>query len=291
MASSQESVRPTEINGHHSPEMGPETELAPIVAIGGLGTVKQLAKWYEEVLEKDTNSPLPPRKRFVAPHKQGLGDIEEMHEETYDRLGTMQERLDGRKMFLVGHSLGALLATKVAVKCPELVAGVVALGGAHEGYSKDTPGTHALKLLLGRHPQAGHLKHDSDYMQEHNEDMANNWPDNVPLHIISTPFDQLIVPPQGFGVKAGNNEVRKKLVIPPIPGLETVIRKAMGIEDDVEMMRSYYPTEHLNLPQNPDIANYIQRIRQELAGVAEESPQHNGLVLHLPKLPRLKLAA
>lgn len=295
MASSHESLRPPETHGHHSPEMGPELDLSaiPIACVGGLGTVKQAAEWYDPISSKDTESPLPPNKRFLAPPKQGLGNIEEMHEETNERLTTMHERLDGRKMLLVGHSLGALLVTKVAVERPDLVAGVVALGGVHEGYRQDTPGTHLLKLFLGRHPQAGHLRHDSDYMLEHKEDMNTKWPEDVPLYIISTPLDQLIVPPQGFGVTPGKSEVHKRLVIPPILGLETVLRKTMGIEDDVEMMRSLYPTEHLNLPRNPDIANYIQVARHAIAGLPAEEPAKQAS--RLPSVsfrkPKLPLAA
>lgn len=292
MASSPETLRPPEINGHHSPEMGPGTELAPIVAIGGLGTIKQAAGWYEPILEKDTDSLLPTSKRFLAPPKQGLGRIEDMHEEINERLTTMHERLDDRKMWLVGHSLGGLIATKAAVERPDLVAGVVSLGGVHEGYRRDTLGTHALKMFLGRHPQAGHLRDDSDYMLEHKEDMATKWPEGVPLLIVSTPFDQLIVPPQGFGVKAGESEVHKQLVIPRIPGFETAVRKVMKIDDDVEMLRSHYPTEHLNLPRNPDIANYVDQARHDIAGIKQEAPDSAKLsALSLPRLPKLRLAA
>ncbi len=250
--------------------MGPETELAPIVAIGGLLTIKQVAEWYKPLLSQDTDSTLPSNKRFLAPPKRGLGKIEDMHEELNERLTTMQERLGGRKLMLVGHSLGGLMATMTAVERPDLVAGVVSLGGAHEGYRKDTVATHVLKRVVGRHPQAGHLRHDSDFMLEHNDKMAQKWPDNVPLHIISTPLDTLIVPPHGFGVKAGTNEVHKRLVIPPGWGLETLARKVFQIEDDVEMLRSRKFTEHTNLPRNKDIGRYVNQARYAMAGYVEQ---------------------
>jgi hypothetical protein len=262
----------SETSGNRDLETLPEESLAPIVAIGGLLTIKQVAQWYSPLLSKDKQSALPPSKRFLAPPKRGLGGIADMREELHERLEKIQTKLEGEKMLLVGHSLGGLMATMTAVERPDLVAGVVSLGGVHEGYSRDTPATHALKKLVGRHPEAGHLRHDSDFMLEHTSKMEKQWPKDVPLHVVSTLFDALIVPPQGFGVKIAHGAPEKRLVIPPVPGLESLARGRLGIGDDVQMLRSRYITEHLNLPRNPDIANYIDESRRPTSEEAVVSP-------------------
>ena len=98
------------------PETSPTStgDLAPIVAIGGLLTVKQVAEWYRPVLTKDKTSDLPIGKRFLAPPQRGLGKLDEMREEMSELLHKMHRRVDQRKMFVVGHSLGGLMATVAA---------------------------------------------------------------------------------------------------------------------------------------------------------------------------------
>jgi|GEM_PF-6553545 len=251
------------------PETLPRTsgELAPIVAIGGLLTVKQLAEWYRPILAKDKTSGLPCNKRFLAPPQRGLGRLDEMREEASERLYKLYDRLDQRKMFIVGHSLGGLMASVAALETPEIIAGVVSLGGVHEGYNKETPATLALRYSLGNPAEAKHLWHESDFMMEHKEKMASSWSADIPFHVIATPLDYLVVPPQGFGVSLAHGEPDKKIVVLPVPGAETITRRGFGLGEDVGMLRSWYPTEHVNLPRNPDIAAYIDTSRHELAGL------------------------
>lgn len=284
MASSQESARPPEINGHHSPATGPQTELAPTAVLGGLGTGPEVSWLYKNLFDEGC---------FLPPPGRGFRLLEDMQEELTEKVSRTKEQHDERKLLLVGHSLGALLATKIAVAEPDLVAGVVTLGGAHQGYDKDTLATHTLKLFAGRHPQAGHLRHNSDFMQEHAEDMATKWPDDTPLHVVATPLDILIVPPHGFDVRAGNNKVSKRLVIPSFFGAGNIFRKLCKTEEDVEMLPTRAWVDHFNMPRSEQIQDYVHQVRHEIAGVApEETPATaEPNVLHLPHLPRLRTAA
>jgi hypothetical protein len=245
-----------------------EQDLAPIVAIGGLLTIKQVADWYKPILAKDTTSSLAPSKRFIAPPQRGLGQVEDMREELTDRLEKLYDKLGSRKMLLVGHSLGGLMATMSAVERPEMVAGVVSLGGVHAGYDRETTAVKALRRAVGNPPHAKILRHDSDFMLEHTSRMAKEWPKDVPLHVISTPFDVLVVPPQGFGVELAHGAPDERLVIPPGPLLESAIRKWLKIPCGVNALRSTYPTEHINLPRNPQVANYIERCRRAIGAPA-----------------------
>lgn len=258
-----------------APEATPNTRITPLVAIGGLLTVKRVAFWYNSLLE-DEFTDLPPAKRFVAPPDRGIGEPEEILKRTIDHLEKVFDRLDRRRMFLSGHSLGGLLATMAAVERPDLVGGVVSLGGAHAGYSRETPATLALRHGLGNPKEAEHLRHDSPFMQEHQEKMASEWPADVPLHIISSPSDVLVVPPHGFDVALpAGRQPDKRLVVPPLRAAEWAIRRGFKIPDDVKPIRTWHPTEHVNLPRVPAIINHVHESRLALAGLTaniEEAP-------------------
>lgn len=258
-----------------APEATQNTQAAPLVAIGGLLTIKRAAFWYNSLL-KDEFTDLPAAKRFVAPPDRGIGEPAEIQKRTIEHLEKVYDRLDRRRMFLVGHSLGGLIATMVAVERPDLVSAVVSLGGAHAGYSRETPATLALRHGLGNPKEAEHLRHDSPFMLEHQEKMADEWPVGTPLHIISSPSDVLVVPPHGFDVSLPEGQQPdKRLVVPPVGLAEWAIRRGFGIPDDVRPIKTWYPTEHVNLPRVPAIINYVHESRLVSAGLApdiEEAP-------------------
>ncbi len=256
-----------------APEATQNTQTAPLVAIGGLLTVKRAAFWYNSLLQ-DEFTDLPPAKRFVAPPDRGIGEPAEIEKRTIEHLEKVYDRLDRRKMFLVGHSLGGLLATMAAVERPDLVGGVVSLGGAHAGYSRETPATFALRHGLGNPKEAEHLRHDSPFMQEHQEKMASEWPTDVPLHIVSSPSDVLVVPPHGFDVALpADRQPDKRLVVPPLRAAEWAIRRGFKIPDDVRSIKTWHPTEHVNLPRVPAIINHVHESRLALAGITSATEE------------------
>ncbi len=251
-----------------APEANSNTQMAPLVAIGGLLTVKRLAFWYAPLLN-DKTTDLPPAKRFIAPPDRGIAEPGEIQKRTTELLECIYERLDRRRMFLIGHSLGGLIATSIALDRPDLVDEVASLGGAQSGYKHETPATLALRHGLGNPKEAEHLRHDSPFMQEHQEKMANEWPAGVPLHLIASPSDALIIPPHGLEVNLPEGRrLDKRLVVPPIPGAEWAIRRSFGISDDVKTLKTWHPTEHVNLPRVPVIINHINESRAVSAGVS-----------------------
>lgn len=251
------SNRATIKQGKESASSEAQNNQAVIVGIGGLLTVKQVAQWYNPVLAIDKTSDLPTRKRFIAPFKRGLGEIEEMREDLTMRLEKIHDREEGRKLLLVGHSLGALMSTMAAVARPEVVAGVIALGGVHDGIERETWGTRALKAALGNPPQSELLWSDSDFMNEHRENVRANWPADAPLHVISTPTDYLIPPPRGFGIElSGERTSQDNLLVPPLLG--GVVCRRMGIGPDVARIPTAFPVEHVNLPICPAVVNYVR---------------------------------
>lgn len=257
-----------------APQANPEEQMAPIVAIGGLLTIKRLAFWYKPLLDVDDSTDIPTSERFIAPPNRGIGEPEELQKRTTEDLENIYDRLDGRRLLLVGHSLGGLLATKAAVERPDLIKGVVSLGGAHSGYSKETPATLALRHSLGNPKEARHLRHDSPFMQEHKEQMANEWPDDVPLHIVSSPVDVLVVPPQGYDVELPTgSQLEKRLLVPPVGATEWIIRKSLGVSSDVKALKTWHPTEHINLPRVPAVINYVREGQLDMAGISKLQKQ------------------
>jgi pimeloyl-ACP methyl ester carboxylesterase len=260
---------------NHAPREGSELEpathvssdLSPLVVIGGLMTVKRLAKYYRPTLDIDTTSDIEPEERFIAPPKKGIASPEVIRAELTDQLEELYEKLGKRKMFLVGHSLGGLLATAAAVERPDRVSGVVSLGGVHDGI-RENVGTNILRRVLGNPEEAKYILHDSPDIQEHREKMAGEWPKDTPLHVVSTPLDLLLVPPQGYGVELANGQPKEKLLLPPpflVPGTESRLRRHMRIEAGVQTLRTMLFTGHLWLPRDPTVINYIESSRRAVA--------------------------
>jgi pimeloyl-ACP methyl ester carboxylesterase len=242
-------------------------ELAPMVAIGGLLTIKQVDWWYSKLLSQDTSSKVPAKERFIAPPYRGIAHPDKIRAKLTDHLERLQERLDGKRMYIVGHSLGGLLATETALERPDLVAGVSSLGGAHAGIRRHTIASRALQYGLGNPKEAQLLKHDSGFMQEHMARMATEWPKDTPLHIASTALDVIIPPPQGFDVQLPDGqEPSKSLIMPDDPFTAHLLRLMMRVPDDVQTIESSYLTEHVNLPRSPVVIADVEAHRRAASG-------------------------
>lgn len=262
-------------------ERAPSADSAPLVAIGGLLTIKRLSGFYAPLLRTDTSTDLPPKERFIAPPNKGIGEPTEIQKRFTEDLENMFERVGRRRIFLAGHSLGGLLGTVAAVERPDLVAGVASIAGAHSGYKRETPGTVALRSALGNPAEARHLKHDSSFMIEHHERMAEEWPEDVPLHIISTPADVLVVPPQGFDVQLPNGrQPEKRLVVSP--AMDKAYRLILGIKDDVESLHTWRLAEHVGLPRIPVAIQYVDLSRRNIHLYGNQQQPEPDTVLPYP---------
>jgi pimeloyl-ACP methyl ester carboxylesterase len=257
-------------------------DIAPIVAIGGLTTIKDLWPWYAKLLNRDETTDLSAKYRFIAPAKRGIAPPDVLEARLLERLEKTHQRLGGRRMFVVGHSLGGRLATGAALKRPDLICGVATLGGVHAGYQENAP-AYLLRKVLGDPKETVYIRHDSPHIQEHLEEMASEWPEGIPLHVISTPLDLLVTPPLGHGLKLPHGEPEERMVVHPNRVLAgamhlaaDVVRLARGRTHNIQPLHSEYLTEHLNLPRNPDIIDYIDESRRFA------SPSTNDLQPELP---------
>ncbi len=89
----------------------------------------------------------------------------------------------GRKISLVGHSQGGLVARGIAQKCPELVDKVISLGSPHQGTWIAT-----LNCIV---PSARQMMPNSSYLRELN---SIPLPPEVEFYCIYTPYDEMVYP-------------------------------------------------------------------------------------------------
>jgi hypothetical protein len=270
----------------------PHQELPAIGVIGGLLTFKQLAEFYRPILDIDTDTDVPGRERFIAPHARGLGQIEDIKEKAMERADKMHARV-GKKILWVGHSLGGLIATEIAVERPDISAGVIALGGVHDGYSLETPASFALRHFVGNPPHAKHLRHNSSFMEERRERIGNEWREDIPLDVVSTVLDCLIIPPRGFNIQLpGIQKSNDKLIIPRGWGLEAAVRLGLGIQKEVEIVRSGYfeLVEHLNMPRSTTVRESVRNRWLGLAGISATPLAEVPTQIHHENLPLVAVA-
>jgi pimeloyl-ACP methyl ester carboxylesterase len=253
---------------------GREPAPSALVVIGGLLTIKQLSPLYMPLLKLDKTSSGPAHKRFVPPPQRGLGTVEGMTAELNTTLLRIHEQ-HGRKLDLVGHSLGALMAMLATLENPDIVASATFVGGAHAGIKKETAATTALRRAVGNPPEAALLQHDSGFMNEQHARVANDWPADVPMYIYATVLDELIVPPQGFGLRPqGHAPADMGLVAPRIPGLQLLARRMLrDAPPEVKTISTLYPAEHINLVRCPEI---LGRIALHRAGMPADCMPETG---------------
>lgn len=88
-----------------------------------------------------------------------------------DLAAVIQASSQGRKVILVGHSLGGMIIRDYAVKNPNLVAGILFVDGSHENYNNPTSDqireiSEALKNIPGAYAESLELGNNSNYMRQ-----------------------------------------------------------------------------------------------------------------------------
>jgi pimeloyl-ACP methyl ester carboxylesterase len=109
---------------YRHPQKVGDGQSLPVLILPGLfagdGSLRMLAHWL-------TRSGYKPRRSGIVSNidcsEKAIADLER-------RLRTIYEE-EGRKVVLLGHSRGGLLAHVLAVRCPELIAGVITMGTPH----------------------------------------------------------------------------------------------------------------------------------------------------------------
>ena len=111
------------------------------------------------------------------------GDLEEVVKRRSKKLNEFCQRT-GRKVNLVGHSLGGLIALRKAQENPTLVDKVIMLGSPLNG----TNIAYAPYLI---HKSCRQMVPGSDFLKHIQE---KGFPENVEFHAIASPYDEIVRP-------------------------------------------------------------------------------------------------
>jgi hypothetical protein len=242
-------------------------EMAPVIAIGGLLTIKRHLPLYRPLLSGQTASELPASERFFPIPDRGLGHHEEMFDQLASQVIGAYERLEEPPV-LVGHSLGGLMATKFGLEHPDKVSAVVCLAGVQEGIKHETPSSFLLNRFLGSPPGRQLIQHDSDHMTAHKQKIAEDWSADVPLHLISPTFDDLLLLPQGLGLELPEGQEPQRRVV-GLPGTGFLLRFIPGMPKNTQILSSPALASHVDIPANIGVIRYTRAIRRAVASNVE----------------------
>jgi pimeloyl-ACP methyl ester carboxylesterase len=242
--------------------------MAPVLAFAGVGTGRECLFWYYPLLNDGSDCVLSPGKRFFPPPERGKGDPDEMVKVLEEEVLIAHQKI-GRKVVIAAHSLGAPLAQKVVMNHPEVASDLVMGVGVNEGKKYKTPATFVLRHMLGNPPTADLLNHDSDFMKDHVERVATEWPDEVKLHSLSAVFDYLLPFTHGHRLKLPTGQqAERRVIAPPIPYINSALQLATG-NHDVRSLEHLLPALHANVVLHPAFINYVRTVQMDKTKVAE----------------------
>ena len=268
-------------------QSNPDIELATPIAVGGALTTSECRLAYAGQLGVDPF--LPAEERFFPNPRDNVRH----HTETFKRLESfaegVYEKSNGR-LVVVGHSFGGLMAVKLGLKRPDIVAAVKSEAGLQDGY-RGTIGVRAVKLLVGDAEDADDAKHDSAHINELHEEIASEWSPDVSLSLHSALFDVCFPLPQGLGIELPSGQrPSRKIVAPNLPFFMQTLRLMIpDIPSDTEILPSLYCTEHILLPAADAEVNHTLELRRSVAA-AEPAKTVKGSFTPAAE-PQLALAA
>lgn len=271
-------MSPVEVGAMGLPELPPEDDVPIVVAVGGLGTCGLFYPHYRKLLTRDKSTDIPGHKRFIAPYLLGAASLSKINTKVIDRLDRLHEESGGRKLWIVGHSEGAVPATEAAVERPDLVGGVSALGGVHAGIDRHTLTGKAIKIAASLMKPVDERMLDSrhPYIEEHVARIAEAWPANVPFQIYGTSVDSLVPPPNGFNVKLPPGQTASmRLFRPSLPLMERALRISQGILGAFKVPEGAEvwldnSVDHFNQPNKARVIEEIYLARRQVAGYSDE---------------------
>jgi hypothetical protein len=238
-----------------------------VVVIGGVLTNKWVRPLYGGVLAVDSTAKLSAGERFIPPFGFGIGTVEDTRQKTSEALLRTYDAGGGRPLLLVGHSLGALIATDYACEYPETVAGAVCLAGAQQGVKHETLAMRKLIRFINNPAATDMVRHDSTFMVEHHERIETMWPENAPLHVVAPAVDVLLPPPHGYGLQPNGLPTTNRLVIPTlVANTPQVRRRYARSPDNTEKIETIFLAGHVNTPLIPDVIDYVRGVQTALAG-------------------------
>lgn len=245
----------------------PSKNMAPMIGVGGLLSVKTQWHYYSALLGGSSDTQLNAKDRFLPIPDKGLSNFPEMYGQLEEQLVETHQRLEERTV-MFGHSLGALMATMLAIEHPDKVSGVICLAGVQDGVTTETWAGTILRLGLRNPPGAEDLKAESDFMQSHKKNMATRWSPNTSLHLISPTYDQLIPSPQGLGVILPSGQSPEKRYVVPSGLPKFIAQRLLRMPASAEPLRGI-SVEHVTIALSPSVIRYSREVRRAAANCTE----------------------
>jgi pimeloyl-ACP methyl ester carboxylesterase len=250
-------------------------EMSPIIGLGGVLTVKRMLLAYKLLLNGKTNSDVPAHERFIPPPERGLGKREEMYKDVEDRVFRLHEKFN-EPATIVGHSLGSYFMFRLALDHPDWFNHGVSLGGLIGGIKQEPPSMKLLTSFLGNPPGKQDLMYNSEHMQEMRHRAITKGLPGMELHLIATPFDDLVKFPTGLQIELPEGQpVERLITAPPFPGLLNYYRRHSGIAD-LQQLVTPLPVTHYDIQTNLSVIHHINELRRP-GEVLAFSPRPTGL--------------
>lgn len=247
----------------------PEHDLDPVIVIGGLLTGDETILVYNRMLD-DPQSPLTPAERLISPPYRGLAPFDEMNGLVKEAVMARAEQLQ-RPVALGGHSEGGPLAIEAGLNLPSgVVSSVTTWGAPNFGVTRLTPGGHLLKHTVGRIAKGtGDIMADSDYMTGLREAVATRWSEDVAVHLLATPFDDLVSTQDALRIKLPPGQrANRKVMMPSNPILRAALRHVYHFSSDVRELRTRLPVNHYLMVRHKEVVDHHREIRGQEDGAA-----------------------
>jgi hypothetical protein len=247
--------------GRHepSPATTNNSEAAPLLVIGGLGTGRECTLAYKPLLNDGTDCALQPDKRFIWMPYRGRKDHGEVLKRLEEQALIKQQKI-GRKVVLGGHSMGGYLGGEIVMNNPDIFEDFVSIAGVHEGKKHETPSTLVIRYISGNPDHAQGFNHDSPHMQSHIERVAEEWPEEVGMKAVFTPFDDLLPLGSGMELRLPDHQKVERVVITPKIGIDGLIRRLSG-NRKIDIIHHPRPALHYDIVWHPALIKYMRGVQ------------------------------
>lgn len=236
-----------------------------IVAVGGTGAKQKVVDDYYRHLVEVSAADISATDKLFPLENGGLQPLQETYDDLNERIYRFRLRHIGRKVIVLGHSQGGVHAAQLGVD--SMADAVVTLaapirGGVTEGLP--TMGDSDIARMLEKE-----LKPESVFMATLIRRIESEWPNNVPLHVISAGLGDVIVPQTSqYGLNLpGTHSPREFVVAQPVPlwfGGDVAARRLVGAPGHVEIIAHTHAVGHFMIPRAEGLPGHLRLLANEL---------------------------
>lgn len=251
----------------HFQEMEPlHDDDALVVAIGGTVVPDFAMRLVYGHLVDAFSKDIPRQVKLVPLPGGGFGPLDDTYEAVVEKIQIAQSKAPDRPLVVVGHSQGAVHATRLALD--GLADAVVSLAGPLRGVTLPIPFASQVRWAL-RHPAAERdLAEGSDYLNTLGERMYSSWPEDVPLTVVAATHDFIVPPRAQFGVQLSPGAAPPSgyIVMPRRMSQERreAIARSAGVPREVQHLVSALAAEHLTLPRATGLIALLGTIVEDI---------------------------